>query len=214
MSARGSSRGTNPIEPEGGDPHSTSLDLLEVVDKQVLSTFGSIRDNSGQGVEPRARRGDLVKRLIREIATRESAVIDICGAISSFEPLGHLAAQMTGTTAVRRRHIDRVEKMSRGIRGLYLNQGQDFRGALEELEDTMTKEILWDLDTGIPGIRSLVSAQDQSKMFSSGDHVVRHAPTNLHPERPRWREHARVVSRALTIVDHLRDFPSAADQDT
>ena len=35
----------------------------------------------------------------------------------------------------------------------------------------------------------------------------KHAPTNLELSGPRWIERAPVLSRLLTIYDHLRDFP-------
>jgi hypothetical protein len=41
-------------------------------------------------------------------------------------------------------------------------------------------------------------------------HSIRHAPTSLSPEGPRWYERAPVISRLLTIYDRLRDFPRAS----
>ncbi len=38
-------------------------------------------------------------------------------------------------------------------------------------------------------------------------HLLSHAPTNLHPDGPRWWERAPVISRLITVYDRMRDFP-------
>jgi hypothetical protein len=48
------------------------------------------------------------------------------------------------------------------------------------------------------------------EQLKSADHICKHAPTNLDPERPRWRERAPIISRLITVDDRLRDFPQGA----
>jgi hypothetical protein len=48
--------------------------------------------------------------------------------------------------------------------------------------------------------------------MKSAGHVRRHAPINLDPHGPRWWERAPVISRLMTVYDHLRDFPRSRRQ--
>jgi hypothetical protein len=93
---------------------------------------------------------------------------------------------------------------------MYLNQGQDFDGPLTALIDAVGPEIEWELSDAIPLIRRSLSTNDAAKLFSSARYVERHAPTILNTSGPRWHEHAPVISRLVTIYDHLKDHPRAA----
>jgi hypothetical protein len=98
--------------------------------------------------------------------------------------------------------------MSRGVQGINLNVGQDFDSEMQELERIVGTEIEWELGEAIPQILHAVGDEpgvdDQMK---SAHYLQKHAPTNLEPSGPRWIERAPVISRLLTIYDHLRDFP-------
>jgi hypothetical protein len=45
--------------------------------------------------------------------------------------------------------------------------------------------------------------------LKSAEHVANHAPTNIHPNGPKWYERAPVLSRLLSVYDRKRDFPQA-----
>lgn len=187
-----------------------ALDLLEDEDRVVLELLDGIEANRGQRVEQRARYGDLVKRLIRQLASREAAAVDVSIGLQRVEGLDGIASRLHAGTAERRQRIDRVERMSRGVLGLSLNTGQEFDPELVALGGVMHEQIRWEISEAIPAIRQQVPEAEQAEIFRSARHLKRHAPTNLDPEGPRWRERARIVSRLLTIFDHLRDFPTAA----
>ena len=187
-----------------------ALDLLEDEDRVVLDLFAGIEANRGQRVEQRARYGDLVKRLVRQLASREAAAVDVSVGLERLGGLETIAGRLDAGTTERRRHIDRVERMSKGVLGISLNTGQEFDPELRALGDVMNDQLRWELAEAIPAIRARVPEQQRAEVFRSARHLKRHAPTNLDPEGPRWRERARVVSRLLTIFDRLRDFPTAA----
>lgn len=81
---------------------------------------------------------------------------------------------------------------------------------LQQLIDTVRPDIERDLAEVIPAVRSWVSKSDEEDLLKSADYVVRHAPTVLNPEGPRWYERVPVISRILTIYGRLRDFPRAS----
>lgn len=193
-----------------GHEQGDALDLLEAEDRGILATLEAVDQNRGQGVEQRSRYGDHVKRLIRQVAAREAALVDVENAIAEEPALREIAARLGASTEARRSHIDRVERLSRGVKGVSLNVGQDFDAELQGLIDVLKPEVTWELAEALPTIRTALPEGVRDRSLHSARHVRRHAPTNLHPEGPRWWERAPVVSRLLTIFDHLRDFPSAA----
>ena len=107
-------------------------------------------------------------------------------------------------------HVDRVEKMSRGVQGINLRVGQDFEGDMHELMQIVGTEIEWDLGVALPEIEGSLRRSHLDEQLKSADHVAKHAPTNLDPAGPRWRERAPVISRLITLYDHLRDLPRGA----
>jgi hypothetical protein len=62
----------------------------------------------------------------------------------------------------------------------------------------------------VPAVRSWLTKSGDQDPLKSADHIVRHAPTSLSPQGPRWYERAPIISRVLTIYDRLRDFPAAS----
>jgi len=109
----------------------------------------------------------------------------------------------------RRSAIDQVEKMSRGVQGINVNTGQDFDRELRSLMQIVGSEIEWDLNEGIPAVRSALEQHGRMEDLQTASTLAKHAPTNLQPDGPRWYERAPVVSRAITLYDHLRDFPKS-----
>lgn len=113
------------------NPHHNALDILENEDRRILATFAAIDTTRDGGehlhtsLEKRAQYGDLVKRLLREVGTREAAQADVVRAFNETPDLSEVVDAMRSQTASHRSHIDAVETMSRGVPGMALNTGQD-----------------------------------------------------------------------------------------
>ena len=90
-----------------------------------------------------------------------------------------------------------------------LNQGQDFDGPLVSLIDAVAPELNWELAEAIPLIRESLSTEDVVTLFCSARYAKRHAPTKLCVKGPQWYERAPIISRLVTVFDHLRDFPAS-----
>jgi hypothetical protein len=195
---------------ENSSMHQTALDQLALEDTELLKIFGALDRHRKTSVQDRAEYGILVKQLIRHVTTREAALVDIVAAIESTPSLGPVVARMQGGTEPRRTLIDRIEHMSRGVQGINLNTGQDLDSELLALEELLQSEVSWELSEAVPAIRAALRSEENVGEIHSARHIVRHAPTNLDPQGPRWYERAPFISRALTIYDHLRDFPKAA----
>lgn len=185
----------------------SALDLLECEDLELRRLFTVLRQHRGASVEDRADYGKAAKDVIRHIATREAALVEVAESISGQPGLEHVSAQLEDRMSARRQQIDRVERMSRGVQGINLNQGQDFDAELQQLEQIVGTEIEWELGEAIPQIQHALGATEADDAMKSARYVEKHAPTNLEPSGPRWVERAPLVSRFLTIYDHLRDFP-------
>ena len=199
----------NVASPRDLTPHSDALDLLESEDRELREFFAEIQTARGGSVDDRALYGDLAKELIRHLATREAALVEVQRVVSDAPELHHLAVHMEDGMSTRRRLISQIEKMSRGVQGINLNKGQDFDGPLQELIGIVSSDIQRDLSDTVPTVAEWLSRTDRENELSSADHVVKHAPTNLSPKGPQWYERAPFVSRLITIYDHLRDFPRA-----
>lgn len=191
-----------------GSPVSgNALDLLETEDLELRRLFTVLRQHRGTSVQDRADYGQAAKDVIRHIATREAALVEVAEFLSDLPGLEDTSVQIQDQMGKRRRQIDRVEKMSRGVQGMNLNMGQHFDEEMVVLEQIVGTEIEWELDDAIPEIQHALASSDTDAAMKSARHVERHAPTSLEPSGPRWVERAPVVSRILTIYDHLRDFP-------
>ena len=129
----------------------------------------------------RAEYGDLAKTMIQHLATREAAITEVVGAWPTLPSWQDVVARIEADTAVRRPLISRVEKMSRGVPPINLNQGQDFDGALRDIIQEVGTEIEWDLEVALPTMKAVIRSSDRLDELKSASHVARHAPTNLHP---------------------------------
>jgi hypothetical protein len=189
--------------------HATALDQLKFEDTELRRIFDELDTHRKASVQDRADYGILVKQLIRHLAIREAALVDLLRAIESAPSLQWLAERMKQRTKERRTLIDRIEHMSRGVQGINLNTGQDLDAVLLSLEALLESEMQWELAQALPVVGAAMRSGNLGHLHSAR-HVIRHAPTNLDPGGPRWHERAPVVSRVLTIYDHLRDFPRAS----
>jgi hypothetical protein len=188
----------------------TSLDALERENLLLRGLFAQIGESRASSVDGRYDYGNAAKQIIRHLAVRQSSLMNVGNAISKVPALRSTAARMIDRGTDRRSLIDQVGDMSRTIQGMYLNQGQDFDGPLTALINAVGPEIDWELSDALPLIRRSLSAKDAAKLFSSARYMERHAPTTLNTSGPRWHEHAPVISRLVTIYDHLKDHPRAA----
>ncbi len=187
-----------------------ALELLESEDLELRELFTELRQRRGSSVEDRAEYGDIAKEIVRHVAVREAALVDVAEVASDAPGLSELASRIERGRNTSRPHIDRVEKMSRGVQGINLRTGQDFDGEIEELIQLVGTEIEWDLGEAIPELRASLEQSHREDELKSARHVRRHAPTKLDPGGPRWYERAPVISRLLTVYDHLRDFPKSS----
>ncbi len=169
-----------------------------------------LRLRRGSSVEERAEHGDLAKETIRRLATREAALVDVVSAASIDPNLQQVTERFEASFHVHRPYIDRVEKMSRGVQGINLRVGQDFESDMQDLMQIVGTEIEWELGEALPAIEGSLQRPYMDERLKSADHISKHAPTNLDPERPRWRERAPVISRLITVYDRLRDFSRGA----
>ena len=184
-----------------------ALDLLEEEDLKLRQLFSRMRLKQGSSVEERADYGDTAKATIRHLATREAALVELTKATEHDSGLQGIAQRFERSMHEHRPHIDRVEQMSRGVQGINLRVGQDFDGEMQNLMQIIGTEIEWEASEALPAIKGSPSRPQLDDELKSARHVAKHAPTNLDPAGPRWRERAPVVSRIITLYDRLRDFP-------
>ncbi len=59
-------------------------------------------------------------------------------------------------------------------------------------------------------LRRGFSVEKRAEYGDLAKETTKHAPTNLDPERPRWRERPPIILRRIAVYDHLRDFPRGA----
>lgn len=188
----------------------TALGQLEREDRDIMQMARAIDTLRGSSVEDRAEYGKLAKKLIRHVAVREAALVDVLKALDGDERARPICERLAQNTEDRRARIDQVERMSRGIQGINLNTGQDFDTELRALLETLEGEIQWELLGGLGEMRRALQAAEKEADLHSARHVATHAPTNLNPEGPRWFERAPVISRVIALYDRMRDFPKAA----
>ncbi len=187
----------------------TSLDLLEGEDRRILALVKELNGARGQDVEERADYGNHAKLLVRHFATREAALMDVVDGLRTAPALSGMQHRMQAGIVERRHRMDVVERMSRGVQGLYLNTGQDFDRALTSLVELVLPDVAWELDEGVPTIRQRLSGATLADAFHSAQYVIHHAPTHLSSSGVTWWERSPVVARLITVFHHLRDYPRA-----
>jgi hypothetical protein len=192
----------------------TSLDLLQREDLLLKDLFEQIIQTRESTVDTRYDYGNSAKQIIRHVAIRQASAMDVGTVTSRVPALEAVGTRMLERGVASRRIFDQVGDMSRGIQGMYLNQGQDFDGPLRMLINAVSLEIDWELSEAIPLIRGSLPPRDAVQRLKSARLIERHAPTRLHPSGTRWFEYSPVVSRVLTMYDHLRDHPRASRDDS
>src|SRR5580704_12364909 len=95
------------MRSEHGDGN--ALDLLEREDIALRQAFGKVLTTRRPAVEERADYGDLAKSVIRRVATREAALVDVAAAVGRVSELETLSNRLEQRSTVRRQVIDRVE---------------------------------------------------------------------------------------------------------
>jgi hypothetical protein len=193
----------NNAPPDSG----TALDVLEYEDHHLRELFDQLADTSGQSVSDRSTHGDLGKQLVRRLAIREGAKLDIVHRLRSEQGLSDLLSRFDGAIEVRRKAIDHLDLLARGVTALDLNQGQDFDRAIKRVREAIEPEIDWELTTGIPTIRKQVSAEDCARLLHDGRYLRKHAPTLPGVGDGRWYERSGILTRLVASWDHLRDRP-------
>lgn len=199
-----------PNDHGSGDQPDDALTLLEQEDRRLSELFEEFERTAGQsGVEARDAHGQAGKLLVRHLAIWESAREHVATALGEGTDgeLAPIAERLCSGNEERRRLLDRVEQLNRGIEPINLNAGQDFDAAMEPLRRHVTGEIRWDLDEALPRLRAGLS-QDARQDFPSAHYITRHAPTSPTAERRRWYEKSAFLARLRTVYDHLRDYPS------
>jgi hypothetical protein len=186
-----------------------SLDVLRREDHLLKVLFQRVSAAEGSSVEARYEYGNAVKQIIRHLALRQASLMNVARVTSEFPSLRETANRMIDRGTKRRVLIDKVGDLARSIQGLYLNQGQDLDAPLTSLISEVDMEIDWELADAVPLIERTLSSRERDSLFYDARYVERHAPTRLSPSGPRWHERAPVVSRIVTIYDHLRDHPRA-----
>jgi hypothetical protein len=185
---------------------------LETEDVELRSLFAQLQANRGSSVEERATYGDVAKEIIRHLATREAALVDVTSVASTDSSLQGTSSRFESGMHEHRPLIDSVEKMSRGVQGINLRVGQDFEGDMDDLIEVIGAEIERELATALPELKDALRATDREDELKTAAHLVVHAPTNLHPDGPRWWERAPVISRLVAVYDRLRDFPRGSNR--
>jgi hypothetical protein len=163
----------------------TALDLLEREDIALRSAFVQVQVHSGRSIEERSEYGDLAKSVIRHVATREVALVDVAEVVADVPELTEVSERFHLHQAIRRAALDRVEKMSRGVPGVNLNKGQDFGKEFTHLMQIVGTEIEWDLEEGLPAVRNALEERDRMDELTSAEKLAeklsKRAPTNLGP---------------------------------
>lgn len=190
-----------------------SLDVLEQENHGIRQGIDLIKQHRGSSVEDRYEYGALVKSLTRQIAVRQSCLMDVGFSIRGRSDLRHVTDRILDRALARRVQIDKVGNMSRGVQGIYLNTGQDFVGAFAPLLEEISEEIEWELSEAIPLIRKSLASTPCKSPFRSARYVKRHARMKLNPLGRRWREQAPFISRFLTMLDRVQDHPRVSVHD-
>jgi hypothetical protein len=191
----------------------TSLDVLQYEDLFLRDLFVQIRsdqeplevvddDSRGASVLRRYRYGEAAKQALRHLAIRQSAAMDVARAIATVADLGSTAAKIIQRGTACRVLINELREVVRHHALMNLNTGTDFALRMAELMDMADETIDWELSEAIPLIEKVLPGGSPVR-FRNARYIRNHAPTKLDPTGPQWYERAPLVSRLLTVYDHL-----------
>ncbi|MGH9081009.1 MAG: hypothetical protein ACRDYE_13240 [Acidimicrobiales bacterium] len=184
-----------------------AIDLLEEEDVALLALFAQFDETSGQGVVNQSRHGDLGKQLVRRMAVREAAKMDIVRVIKHAGEMGSLGAKLTGDDPKGRRSgINEIDRMTRHVRAIDIDRAQDFDGAVSRLRAIVAPEIEWELSEGMDALRVELAPSQRASLHRS-HYLRRRAPTKLHRDGSRWYERSWLVGWLVTKWNHAEDRP-------
>jgi len=195
----------------------SSLDVLRYEDLFLKDLFGRVRrdqdpietvdyESRAASVERRYRYGQACKQSLRCLAIRQSAAMDVAKTVMSTPELAQAGAKMIERGTVCRPLINELRVVVRAQGPMNLNSGYDFAGRMAELMEMADETIDWELNDAIPLIEGWLVVSCSAPRFHGARYITNHAPTRLNPAGPRWYERAPVVSRFVTMYDHLMEL--------
>lgn len=206
--AEGDRRTTREGSPMTKQPHQPdAIEVLEREDRELRQLFEQLAEPPDPSVESRSARGTLCKHLIRRVALREAAKMDIVRSLASRADLQSASARLTGSLAERRGAISRLDELARGVPGMDLNSGQNVDEAIIALRRVVAPEIDWELAEGTAAIRTALSADHRTRPLHGERYLRWHAPTRPPSRLGPGSNPLGITSVFRTAWDHLRDRP-------
>jgi hemerythrin superfamily protein len=188
----------------------TSIDAWERSDTQIDELLRVIETHRGPRVDDRAEYGKLAKLLLRRAAVHEAAVHDVVHAVGDTPRIDDVVAKIESDSSVRRKILDRMERKSRGVQGINLNQGVDFDGDLNAYAELVRVQVPWEQRVALPAMREV--ARGREHLLHDEKFISRHAPMRFRSRRWRRASHS-ISSWLLTASNHLGDFPWWGEHD-
>jgi|GEM_PF-6628743 len=177
-----------------------SLDLL-VAEKALLSLAFELWDAETTG-DP-TRRGMEAKFIIRHLAIREAARVDVVRALSSLDHPDGFAALINSDRRPMRDALFEATRMTGGTSAAQLNVGQPFRQAMQHARTVFES----DSEDGFTSICDDARAEQGLKLHSA-TYIRRRAPARLNPSGPRWYERIGLIRVFHARYDFWRRSPT------
>lgn len=183
-------------------PRGDALDLLEYENRAIIEILHRF-----ENTDEKLRHGLAGKLLVEHLAVREAAREAVAQALLAEPDLADLGAALEEGIGDRRRALDRLDELARGVQPVNLNQGQDFDGEVASIKGGLRAEIDQDVALRLPRLRERVEGARRKRLLPSAMFIRHHAPTHLHPEGRRWYERLWPLVRLHALYDWLRGFP-------
>ena len=145
--------------------------------------------------------------MVEHLAVREAALEIVAEALKSHSALTDLGERLESGLPNRRRTLNELDQLARGVQAINLNQGHGFDAVALRVGASLRKEIKVDLDDLIPAVRHRVSPERLDEVLPSARHVRHHAPSHLNPDGRRPYERFRFLVRLHALWDWMRTFP-------
>jgi hemerythrin superfamily protein len=201
LAARASRNGARTVAA----PPTTSIDAWEQANTQIAELLRVIATHRGPTVDDRAEYGKLAKLLLRRAAIHEAAVVDVVGVVSDMPQVDGIVEKIEADASARRKILDGMQRKSRGVQAINLNQGSDFDVDLAAYAALVTGQLAWEGEVALPALRNAVRGAE-GRLHDEA-YIVRHAPMRFRARR-RWHHAPRsLASWLLTASNHLGDFP-------
>jgi len=179
-------------------------DQLEYEDRALLELFSALEDPDLDRVE----HGRVVKLFVERLAIRESAVEIIADRLARLPDVAGVASGLRVRTPERRRMLDRLEELTRGVAPPNIDQAQDVDGAIEQIKSALLADIEMDRREVLPAARRLL-AHGGRRALPSSSYVLHHSPLHPGAHPVRWYEHVSPVVWIHAVYDYLRNLPVA-----